>query len=90
MYLVISFDFGGSSDVRIHALTHDLYKADSVYIKLHGLPPYQPRYDGDCLYTLLELIEIPEDFLDEHGTCLYWGPKNEHVITLKTNNVPCQ
>lgn len=61
MYLVISFDFCGTSDVKIHTLTHDKEKAVSVYNDVFKLLNLDTNNDKESYQ--LQLIKVKEDFV---------------------------
>ena len=61
MFLVLSFDFGGSSNVSLHAATEDEAAAEAVYGRLTATG------------MLVEMLEtgVPE-FALERGVSLFW------------------
>lgn len=71
MYLVISFDFCGTSDVKIHTLTHDKEKAVDVYNDVFKLLKLDTS-NADESYQL-QLIKVKEDFVCKKGVTLFWG-----------------
>lgn len=88
MYLVISFDFGESSTVSIHALTANLDEADAVYEKVAEYSAQQNPED-DCFKLMVELIKIPPGFQSEEGVGLFGFGNGElppGVQILKGNN----
>jgi hypothetical protein len=96
MYIVISFDFAGSSNVTLHAMTNDESVAHQVYEDQAAKPDSQIRSPSDLehqdFHRLVELVEIdPEIFTSMDSTyTFFWEnihniPKGVRVI--KTNNV---
>jgi hypothetical protein len=87
MFAVISYSFQNGADVKIHAITYDEYNATKLYNTLSKKPKYTPNPDANIpSHTLLELVEIPDNFINETGHTLFWGEKSDNVITLKSNN----
>lgn len=69
MYLVISFDFCGSSDVKIHILTQDKEKALKMYNNVLKLL----KLDNEDETYQLQLVSVPDDFSCKKGYTLFWG-----------------
>ena len=68
LYVVVSFDFGGSSDVKVHAATADLALARTTY-------------EAVCAdRALVELVHVPRDtaLLGRDALTLFWGRGTEH------------
>lgn len=71
MYLVSSFDFGGSSHVRIHIVTSDFDRAKLVYDNvLHSANIINENAEPGTKY-LVELTEVKDD--ETEPVTLYWG-----------------
>lgn len=68
MYLVVSLDFGGTSDVVIHAFTGDIEKAREVYESVRKRHPE----------LLVEAVDLVEDFQGTHS--LFWGKMGAKVV----------
>lgn len=87
IFVVISFDFGGSSDVTLHACTTSYDNAIDVYEKLSSkYESYNLKMSEDGAAKLVELLEVPDGFCSEKGHILYWGDEITNVKILKTNN----
>lgn len=93
MYAVISFDFNGSSDVTLHALTRDETAARRMFDTLRA--QYAERharavakYPDAELTELVDLVHIRDgEFLSESGATLFWGEDSHKSLTrLDTNN----
>lgn len=78
MYLVISFDFQGQSNVTLHCMTPHLTAASQIYDTLYDNHPS----------VLTELIEVDE-FVSLSGYILYWGSTDAtpEVKVLRSTNV---
>lgn len=76
----MSFDFGGSSAVTIHALTKNFDVAERLYTKLAA----DEEHSGKDR-ILLEMLEFPDEFIDVNGRTAFWGEHSE-VKTVYTNN----
>ena len=70
IYVVTSFDFGGSSNVKIHAATADAALAQSVYASVAA-----GAVDDGAHKMLVELTPVPEDtpLLGADALTLFWG-----------------
>ncbi len=89
MYVVISFDFGGSNDVVLHALTSDIDGAERVYHVLASKPAFTSPdvHDVNCpFHSLVELVELPDTFLSVSGIGLFWGREHPDAKVLFSNN----
>ena len=89
-YVIVSFDFSDSSNVRIHALTPDLEKAEQVYRVLASDPKFISTEKEDSFHILLEMLEFPESFIGETGAQVFWDwtlmSKYPEVKVLFSNN----
>jgi hypothetical protein len=90
-YVVTSFDFGGSSTVKIHVVTDDLAVAEAVYARASGLADAANRvcHDPSACKVLVELTDVSSvvarlgnDAIGSDVT-LFWG---QHA--LRSNNDP--
>ena len=88
MYILVSFAFGGTSNVVLHALTRDLTSVEKLYHELAAKDEYiaPPEDAEDPFHTLLELLEVPDDFLNELGHDVFWGKPHPAVKVLMGNN----
>lgn len=77
MYLIISFNFSGESDVRIHFCTNDLQRATEAYNRI--VSEHQEK--------LVELCNIPEYYCNMRGRTLFWNNQDDRVETIMTNNI---
>ncbi len=79
VYVVVSFDFGGSSDVKVHVATTRLELAQGVYDSV--CPP-----DSEGPKRLVELVHVPADtpLLGRDALTLFWGSGVHH------NNNRCE
>ena len=73
MYVVTSFDFGGTSDVKLHAVTADEALAQEVYASV--LNSCNLINSSGAARTLVELTQIPADtkLLGADARTLFWG-----------------
>lgn len=82
VFIVSSYDFGGSSNVNLHIITNDLQKAREVYNKvLKDLDKINQSYEeGSGARYLVEITELAEEkeFVGSESITLYWG---QHAIT---------
>lgn len=88
MYVVLSFDFGGNSDVRLHCVSVDGLKAqrmyDSVCAQYHD---YNEKYEKGGVRKLVDLIKVPDELEWEEGVLAFWGrPILSGVERIATNN----
>ncbi len=81
MYLVTSFDLGGSSNVNVHVATEDLATAESVYASV--LQVCNAENANSVCRMLVELTQVPTDvsLLGCDAVTLFWG-KN----SIRNNN----
>jgi hypothetical protein len=90
MFLVVSFDFGGSSNVALHACTTDEEAAKALYDCL--VTKYAPANakaaaeDNGCA-RLVELVRVDgNNFLSDKGYVLFWGSKHDKLVCVNNNN----
>ena len=71
-YVVTSFDFGGSSNVKIHVATDSLPLAQDVYAAVCG---QAGPAASDGVKVLVELTQVPKDIslLGTDALTLFWG-----------------
>ena len=86
MYVVTSFDFGGSSNVKLHIATADANLAQEVYASvLDACNLKNAAYTGGAR-MLVELTQIPADtkLLGADARTLFWGgdAQNNNQSTL--------
>lgn len=90
MLLLISYDHGNSSSVKIHGLFADFERgrALELYYQLAEAPlARSPGDDAEShFHTLVELLKIPEGFESFLGHGAFWGPRCEAVEMLAGNN----
>ena len=76
IYVVTSFDFGGSSNVKLHVATADANLAQEVYASvLDACNLKNAAYTGGGARMLVELTQIQEDtkLLGDDAHTLFWG-----------------
>ena len=75
MYIVTSFDFGGSSAVKLHVVTADLTLAQEVYASVLAVCALHNATCSDAARLLVELTHIPQDtkLLGADARTLFWG-----------------
>ena len=91
MYIVVSYDFGGSSSVMLHSITADLLDATAVYERIaSSVSDYNRRYAHEGLIHMVELVSVPSGFSDDRGFQLFWSRTEDDALTgisvLRTNN----
>ena len=91
MYIVVSYDFGGSSSVTLHSVTTDLLDATAVYERVaSAVSDYNRRYVHEGLIHIVELVSVPSGFSDARGFQLFWSRADDDALTgvsvLRTNN----
>jgi hypothetical protein len=89
-YLVISFDFMASSDVKIHYLGEDEKNANYCFDIVEGETEHFD-YNGQDIHRLVELIEIErnedKEFINAKGmTCFWGGSKGDGCRISRSNN----
>jgi len=76
IYVVTSFDFGGSSNVKLHVATADASLAQEVYESvLEACNLKNKAYTDGAARALVELTQIQEDtkLLGDDAHTLFWG-----------------
>ena len=77
MHVVTSYDFGGSSEVRLHVVTNNLDLAQEVYASVLAVCEQENNAGGGCCCTkmLVELTHVPKDtrLLGADARTLFWG-----------------
>lgn len=86
MFVVLSFDFCNSGDVRVHAVTPDRRLAEDVYVRLSTTEKFTVAEPTESRHTLLELQEIPDGFVSERGSNFFWGTPDPRANVLMSNN----
>jgi hypothetical protein len=75
-YVVTSFDFGGSSAVKLHVVTDDADLAGAVYTSV--LAGVNNNGDKSDFHKLVELTQVAKDTtLDRQ---LYWGDAAKRAV----------
>jgi hypothetical protein len=71
IYVLVSFDYGGSSSVCLRAVTSSYEDASGAFQRLEAqFKEYNPRSEGDGM--MVELLEVDGDFVDDGGFNLFW------------------
>ena len=80
LYVVVSLDFGGSSDVKIHAATARLEVAQAAYAAVRAECDAANAGRVDGVRRLVELARVPADtaLLGGDALTLFWGVGAEH------------
>lgn len=86
MYVVISFDFGGTSDVQIQAAFKSIRRAEEAYHRVVSQNP-------DLLVELIEMFdefELPQQRPNERNEmmasrALFWGTCDAYRVVRGTN-----
>jgi len=92
MYLVISFDFGGNSDVKLHCLSKDGLVAKNTYDDvLKDIEEYNKKYEGGGIKKLLDLIKVPDEFTEKtdqfpEPITFFWTPKSQTYSQVIASN----
>lgn len=77
VYIVSSYDFGGSSDVKLHIISNSLQKAQEVYNKVLTEADKINEQNKEVLGAkyLVELTEVPveQELTDSEAIKLFWG-----------------
>jgi hypothetical protein len=77
VYIVSSYDFGGSSYVNLHIVTNNLKKAQEVYNKVvSDVNNINQSYgESSGAKYLVELTEVAEEkeFVGSESIKLHWG-----------------
>lgn len=87
VYIVSSYDFGGSSDINIHIITNSLQKAREVYniVLVEANKINEKNKEVSGTKYLVELTEVPseQEFIESKAIKLFWG---KHAIMNNNNN----
>ena len=70
MFVVLSFDYGNTDTVKVHAIVHDRLQAEEMYEEVAVLARRRNLHK-DC-QILVELQEFPDDFLNADGMSFFW------------------
>ena len=76
MYVVTSYDFGGTSDVKLHVVTDRLELAQEVYAKVKTVcESHNAGHLDDGTKMLVELTHVDQDtpLLGADARVLFWG-----------------
>lgn len=79
MYLLISFDFCGSSDVKIHAFLEELSCAKKLFDKVK-------QNNINVKNFQLQLLKLPNKFQSENGVTLFWTDKYNDILSIANLN----
>ena len=94
-FVVVSLDFGGSSDVKMHYLGSNLAKAQIIY-KTIEIESLKTADEKNFCKLLVDLLEVDDDFANVDGHTCFWPPcvdrkgvkiVKKGVKVLSTNNV---
>jgi hypothetical protein len=96
MYFVQSFDYGGSSYVKIHAMTTDLLKATELYEKMEAnWKDYNKKHESTGIAYLIYLLEILDEFVEfdeEKSADIFLGDADDrrdaNINIIRSNNIP--
>lgn len=82
MFIVVSFDFGGTSIQCIHCLSNSYDKAFQIY---KNLTETLDLHNPDKGYGhIVELLEISENYENTKGYILYWpSEENKKDTSIK-------
>lgn len=68
MFVVLSFDFGGGSNVRLHACTDDETRARTTYLAVKSKwDEYNRRFAQTGMQCLVQMIRVPDAYADIEG-----------------------
>ena len=89
-FILISNDFGNTSNVAVHAVTNTRERGEELFATV--LATF--RQHRDTKDTLLELVEVPfgdhEDYVAtaDEGRVLFWNTnrKADGITVIRTNN----
>lgn len=84
MFVVVSFDFGGSSSVAVHAVTSEEGPALEVWTAIAGKA--RPTIPDEGAKLLVELWDFEDGFVSEVGAGLFWGRPHKGARMVRTNN----
>ena len=88
MFVLVSFDYGDSESVTLHAVTTDGDHAQELYERLAKREAERwpaPREEGPW-HKLVELLEVQNDFASVNGAPLFWGASHPDVRVVRSNN----
>ena len=84
IYVVVSFDYCRSSDVKIHGVTRDEKDALATFLAVEAATrPLVTNCDGSK--TLVEVVAMDEGRCDLDGHTLYWPRQTDRVVA--SNNM---
>jgi hypothetical protein len=90
MFLVLSFDFGGTSFVKLHAFTPALDKAETVYDQLtREWHDYNQKMEKEGVRFLISIVEVNEFLSAEMDVDLFFGNPDQtgsKPKIIKSNN----
>ena len=74
-YILVSFDFGGTSAVKVHCVTSSEAVGRSMFAAMADryVPENETRAASGAGKLLLELLEVPDEYSSSDGTTLFWG-----------------
>ena len=75
MHVVTSFDFGGTSNVKLHAVTDDPDLAQEVYASVLAVCDQNNSNTDPATMMMVELTHVPKDtrLLGADALTLFWG-----------------
>jgi hypothetical protein len=75
MNVVTSFDFGGTSNVKLHAVTDDLDLAQEVYASVLRVCDQHNNNSHPATMMMVELTHVPKDtrLMGADALTLFWG-----------------
>jgi len=75
MYVVVSFDFGGSNEQKIYCMNNRYTTSHNIY---QNLIKTLDLHDSDKGYGhIVQMLEIPDEYVNDKGYTFYWGNKGE-------------
>ena len=86
-YMVVSFDFGGTSAVKVHCVTkteavgRTVYAAVSDSVKASNTA----RGESEAGGVLVDLFHVPDGYSSVEGHTLFWGNDNAPKTILSNN-----
>ena len=74
-HVVTSFDFGGTSNVKLHAVTDDPDLAQEVYASVLAVCNQNNSNTDPATRMMVELTHVPKDtrLLGADALTLFWG-----------------
>lgn len=75
MYVVVSFDFGGTNEQKIYCMNNDYTTSHNIY---DNLVKTLDLHDSDkgC-GCIVEMLEIPDNYVNDKGYRFYWADKTD-------------